>query len=146
MVTKMMCYVNYIIPDKNTKHCEDWWSSQKLLNSDISSVKQQYLCLHAGLQYNDIDCSGGWVEWLRPAVCLSVHLSGPLLGYLFGTCLGSVSEYLTKHQSRCLSAVCQGISWSVSRSNCQGVSQDIPLCICCQVIFWGIYQFKLHNV
>ena len=123
-----------IIVDENTKYSEDWQNSQKMLYSKIFSVKQQfyliftltYLCLHAGFQYNGIDCCWEWVEWLRLAVSRSVCASarasiGVSVGCLSGICQGtsdrasvtaSVSS-LSEHLSQHLSAVCQGICWGI---------------------------------
>ena len=55
-----------------------------------------------------INCSGGWVEWLRLAACLSVSLLGHLPGPLLGACQTSVR--VSQHSSQ---SICQGISWSV---------------------------------
>ena len=92
----------------------------------IFSVKQQfYLCLHAGLQYNGIDCGqdeliGSDQLSVTRCICQALHqgICWVLVWYLSG--------FLMAHLTDNLSEVCQGISWSVCCSNCQGSDKTSP--------------------
>ena len=85
----------------------------------LPDVTLTHMCLHAGLQYNGIDCNGGYVEWLRLVVYLSVSASvrasaGVSVG--FPSASGRVSVSTSDRPSvRCLSRhLLECLLWQLS--------------------------------
>ena len=78
--------------------------------------------LYAGLQYNGIDGSRGWADWLCLAVCLCVRAS----------VRASVGVSV-----RCLSGICQGVCQCIYQIICQGmlgIGQSISWSVCCPTV------------